>query len=37
MADNPILPPPRPVSHDEAIALGIAAALAVIHTIVRRP
>ena len=40
MADNPLLPPPRPITHDEAIALGIAAALAALavsHTIVRRP
>jgi hypothetical protein len=35
MADR-ILPPPRPVSHDEAIALGTAAALAAIHTILGR-
>jgi|TARA_R100001086_G_scaffold249913_1_gene191797 hypothetical protein len=35
MADR-ILPPPRPISRDEALALGMAAALATIHTILRR-
>jgi len=28
--------PPRPLSHDEAIALGMAAALAAIHAILGR-
>jgi hypothetical protein len=38
MADHlPQPTTPRPLSHDEALALGTAAALAAIHAILRRP
>jgi hypothetical protein len=36
MADRLLPPPPRPVSHEETLALGTAAALAAIHAILRR-
>jgi hypothetical protein len=30
-------PPPRPITRDEALALGMAATLTAIHAILRRP